>query len=72
MFFFIEFAFCVTHVTECALLIISTLDYQGYALEVCLLNIDLSFKATETNDVVYFYVISIYVIYVTKFATYYR
>ena len=30
----------------------------------------LSFKATETDDVVHFFVMSIYVINVTEFATY--
>ena len=30
----------------------------------------LSFKATETDDVVHFFVMSIYVIYVTEFAMY--
>ena len=29
-----------------------------------------SFKATETDEVVHFFVMSIYVIYVTEFATY--
>ena len=69
---FIEFALYVTHVTGCVLSFISTLDYQGYALEVCLQNICTLrvLKTTETDDVVHFFGMSIYVIYVTEFATY--
>ena len=66
---YIEFAVCVTHVTGSALLFISTLDNQGYALEVSL-QYALSFKATETDDVVHVFVMSIYVINVTELAMY--